>query len=51
VCSRRSAATVRAAFLGDGDEVAKMSQLHGAAHAYEVWGQTYKVFFLSARRT
>src|SRR6267143_1414091 len=40
-----------AAFLGDGDEVAKMSQLHDIAHACEVWGPTYKVFFLPARRT
>ena len=40
----------QAAFFGDRDEVTKMSQLHGAAHACEVWGPTYKVFFLAARR-
>jgi hypothetical protein len=40
----------QAAFLRDGDEITKMSQLHDSAHAYEVWDPTYKVFFLSARR-
>jgi hypothetical protein len=41
----------QAAFLGDGDEVAKMSQFHDSTNACEVWDQTNKAFLFSARRT
>jgi hypothetical protein len=35
-----------AAFLGDRDEIAKVTQLQALPpHACEVWRQTYKVFF------
>ena len=37
-----------AAFLGDGDEIAKVAQLHASTHACEVWRQAYKVFFRHA---
>ena len=37
-----------AALLGDGDEIAKMAQLHASAHACEVWRQAYKVFLRHA---
>jgi hypothetical protein len=36
------------ALLGDGDEIAKVSQLHKASHACGVWKLTYKAFFCGA---
>jgi hypothetical protein len=36
--------------LGNGDEIAKMPQLHRLHHACEVCDPTYKVFFDSARQ-
>ena len=39
----------QAAFLGDGDEIAKVPQLHSAFHACEACRPAYKVFFAGAR--
>jgi hypothetical protein len=40
----------QAAFLGDSDEIAQMSEFHINNHTFQAWLYTYKVFFFGASR-